>query len=369
MMGAVVGGEVVGAGFVFGCPGPSVSLSTTVMDPKPTTNAATHASGITTARPPILAKNERRPSSSSAASTNSVSAPRGCGASVGAPSASRWPTGWVDESGDSGSPTGSVTWSAGGTPLAVLCEFATIHTIPQRIRSLTLPRSKPLVVDTGAQPPLTRRQLHGLVDQDDHEPEQRPGRRVLHDPHELVRGAIGSQVDSHPQHRPPDLDPQSRFSKSTRRSHSLRTREARDPVVFGCLPPPIFLPPRSTLRVGGLWYSLGSYQPVSPRGQVDAQRGQKVEGKGTPLSPRGSFFNGVWSSTLVPSNSPPMRRVSLSEPLSLAFPNVSPDSGRIRPQTRSRTRSPERSQKSAWPRVHVRLRRARPGFASNAIRR
>src|SRR5262249_1947917 len=50
----------------------------------------------------------------------------------------------------------------------------------------------------------------------------------------------------------------------------FRAREARDPVVFGVSPASHSSRPRSTLRVGGLGYSLGSYPPVSPSGQVDA---------------------------------------------------------------------------------------------------
>jgi hypothetical protein len=66
------GGAVVGTAFVSGCSGPLSSLRTAIIDAKPTRNAATHASGITTARPPILAKNERRPSSSSATSIDAL---------------------------------------------------------------------------------------------------------------------------------------------------------------------------------------------------------------------------------------------------------------------------------------------------------
>jgi len=88
MVGAVVDGEVVGTGFVFGCADRSVSQSTALTDPKPTRNAATHASGITTARPPIRAKKEGGPSSPSTASIDLGSAPSGCGASVGASSSS-----------------------------------------------------------------------------------------------------------------------------------------------------------------------------------------------------------------------------------------------------------------------------------------
>ena len=62
------GGAVVGTAVVSGLAGRSSSLRTAIIDPKPTRNAATHASGSTTARPPILAKKERPPSSSSAAS-------------------------------------------------------------------------------------------------------------------------------------------------------------------------------------------------------------------------------------------------------------------------------------------------------------
>jgi hypothetical protein len=46
-------GAVVGTGFVSDCAGRSPSLSKTVMDPKPTSSTATHASGSQTARLPI----------------------------------------------------------------------------------------------------------------------------------------------------------------------------------------------------------------------------------------------------------------------------------------------------------------------------
>jgi hypothetical protein len=101
------GGAVVGTAFVSGCAGPSSRLSTAITDPKPTRNAATHASGSTT-RPPTLAKKERRASCSSAASIVSQSA-SSCGraappvsgsaaGSVRAPSASRCAAGSVASS-------------------------------------------------------------------------------------------------------------------------------------------------------------------------------------------------------------------------------------------------------------------------------
>ena len=117
------GGAVVGTVFVSGRAGPSSSLSTAITDPKPTRNAATHASGITTARPPIREKRERRPSSSSAASIASrwasscrrrAPSVSGCAAgAVGAPSASRWAA-------------GAVASSTSGTPLALISEVVTI---------------------------------------------------------------------------------------------------------------------------------------------------------------------------------------------------------------------------------------------------
>jgi hypothetical protein len=53
------------------------------------------------------------------------------------------------------------------------------------------------------------------------------------------------------------------------------TRKAREPVVLGLPPPSSRL--RSTPASGGtLRYSLGSYQPVSPRSQANAQRGEEL---------------------------------------------------------------------------------------------
>jgi hypothetical protein len=69
------GGAVVGAGFASGGAGRSVSQSTAVMDAKPTRNAATHASGTTTARPPILAYKERRAASWSGARDSPSASP------------------------------------------------------------------------------------------------------------------------------------------------------------------------------------------------------------------------------------------------------------------------------------------------------
>jgi hypothetical protein len=48
--GGATGGAVVGAGLVSDCAGRSPSLSRAVTDPKPTSSAATHASGSKTAR-------------------------------------------------------------------------------------------------------------------------------------------------------------------------------------------------------------------------------------------------------------------------------------------------------------------------------
>lgn len=61
----------------------------------------------------------------------------------------------------------------------------------------TPPSSRSTVIHAGMQPPHARPMLDELVDQDDHEPKQRPDPHVLHDLHELVRGAIESQVDGH----------------------------------------------------------------------------------------------------------------------------------------------------------------------------
>ena len=127
------GGAVVGTVFVSGRAGPSPILSTAITDPKPTRNAATHASGITTARPPIREKKERSPSLRRlprsipdgrrlvVARAPSVS---GCAAGlVGAPSASRCAA-------------GSVASSTNGPPLALISEVVTIGRLPQSIRSL-----------------------------------------------------------------------------------------------------------------------------------------------------------------------------------------------------------------------------------------
>jgi hypothetical protein len=94
------GVAVVGTGFASDCAGLSVSFITAVTDPKPTRNAATHASGSKTARPPIFEEKERPPSSSAANSIDSrwaSSSRRGApfvspsvAGSVSAPSASRW---------------------------------------------------------------------------------------------------------------------------------------------------------------------------------------------------------------------------------------------------------------------------------------
>jgi len=51
--GGTRGASVVGTGFVSDCAGRSPSLSRTVMIPKPTSSAATHANGSQTARLPI----------------------------------------------------------------------------------------------------------------------------------------------------------------------------------------------------------------------------------------------------------------------------------------------------------------------------
>jgi hypothetical protein len=124
----------VGTGFVFDSAGRSPSLSTAVTEPKPTSNAATHASGSTTARRPILLKKEQRPFSSSAASIESQWASP---CSTGAPSVSRSAVGSVGAPSASCA-AGSVASSKSGTPLALTREIATIRTIPQSIRSLNL---------------------------------------------------------------------------------------------------------------------------------------------------------------------------------------------------------------------------------------
>jgi hypothetical protein len=51
--GGAAGTAVVGAGLVSDCPGQSATRSRTVIDPKPTSSAATNASGSQTARLPI----------------------------------------------------------------------------------------------------------------------------------------------------------------------------------------------------------------------------------------------------------------------------------------------------------------------------
>jgi hypothetical protein len=117
------GGAVVGTVFVSGGAGRSSSLSTAIMDPKPTRNAATHASGITTARPPILAKKVRRPSSSSAASIASRSA---SSCRRRAPSVSGCAAGAVGAASASRCAAGSVASSTSGTPLALISEVVTI---------------------------------------------------------------------------------------------------------------------------------------------------------------------------------------------------------------------------------------------------
>jgi hypothetical protein len=91
--------------------------------------------------------------------------------------------------------------------------------------------------DVGAQPSHARPMLHDFVNQDDHRPEQHPGHRVLHDPHELVREVIESQVDPHPLQ-----------SADTE-------REARGPVVSTRVSPASLAPSVS---------SLGSSSRVRP---------------------------------------------------------------------------------------------------------
>ena len=126
------GGAVVGAGFAFGGPGSSVSQSTAVMDPKPARNAATHASGTTTARPPILTRKERWPASwSSASDSPSVSpGPRT------APSLSASAAASVGASSPSVLPTGSVALSMTRMTLSVVRRTGTIATVfvPHRDR-------------------------------------------------------------------------------------------------------------------------------------------------------------------------------------------------------------------------------------------
>jgi hypothetical protein len=98
------GGAVVAVGFAFGGAGRSVSRIMAVTEPKPMTNAATHASGIRTARRRSLARKERRPCSASP-----------CSRAV--PSTSWNPAGSVGASPSSVAPTGPVASSMSGTPL------------------------------------------------------------------------------------------------------------------------------------------------------------------------------------------------------------------------------------------------------------
>ncbi len=125
------GGAVVGTGFASGGAGRSVSLSTAVTDPKPTSRAATHASGTKTARLPSLAKNERRPASWSGARDSPSASP--CPRS--APSLLWSAVGSVGASLPSVSPPGSVASSMRGTPLGVARRTGTIpqpYSFPKR---------------------------------------------------------------------------------------------------------------------------------------------------------------------------------------------------------------------------------------------
>jgi hypothetical protein len=116
------GGAVVGTGFASGGAGRSVSLSTAVTDAKPMNRAATHASGSKTARPPSLARNERRPASWSGARDSPSASP--CPRS--APSLLWSAVGSVGASLPSVSPPGSVASSMRGTPLGVARRTGTI---------------------------------------------------------------------------------------------------------------------------------------------------------------------------------------------------------------------------------------------------
>ena len=123
VMAGAAGGAVVGTGFASDCPGVSVSFITAVTDPKPTRNAATHATGTTTARPPILEEKERAPSSSVAGSIDSRWA---SSSRRGAPFVSRSAAGSVSAPSASRCAAGSVALSS-GTPLTLPCVFATIE--------------------------------------------------------------------------------------------------------------------------------------------------------------------------------------------------------------------------------------------------
>jgi len=69
--GGAMRAAVVGTGLLSDCAGRSRSLSTAVMDPKPTSSAATQASGSKTARLRIRREEERPLSSSAAGSVDS----------------------------------------------------------------------------------------------------------------------------------------------------------------------------------------------------------------------------------------------------------------------------------------------------------
>lgn len=130
--GAGAGGRaVIGTGFASGAAGWSVSLSTAVTDPKPTSRAAAHASGSKTARSPSLATSERRPAPWSGARDSPSASP--CPRGVWSPSWSA--VGSVGASTPSISPMGSVARSMCGTPLAVARRTGTIpqpYSSPQR---------------------------------------------------------------------------------------------------------------------------------------------------------------------------------------------------------------------------------------------
>ena len=135
--GGAAGCAVVGAGFASGAPGSSVSQSTAAIDPKPTRNAATHASGTTTARPPILAKKERRPTSCAWSGARDSPSTSPCPRS--SPSLSFSAAGSVCASPPSGSPTGSVASSVSRTTIAVVRRTGTIpqpYSLPKRVAAI-----------------------------------------------------------------------------------------------------------------------------------------------------------------------------------------------------------------------------------------
>ena len=124
VMAGAEGGAVLGTGFASDCAGLSVSFITAVTDPKPTRNAATHASGSKTARPPILEEKERPPSSPAAGSMHSRG-PSSC--RCGTPAASRRSAGSVGAPSALCSAIGSVASSRSATPLPLTFEIATIE--------------------------------------------------------------------------------------------------------------------------------------------------------------------------------------------------------------------------------------------------